>query len=278
MANTPTALAITSLAAAKVVYNAFIVVCWLLMPHSKARRILFVDDEPSIRATLPPILRYYGFNITIAATVAQAIQEIQTHEFDLLLCDLNIQQANDGYKIVRAMQERNPRCVTVILTAYPGVETAIEGIHLGVDDYIIKPTSADVLVALLAEKLAARGPKACILSVSYYEPLAKTFQMLLEREGYEVVSTLTFEASIKTCEQGNFDMLILGHSIPLEEKLQIVEHFRRTCPAPIISLRPSAGETQIHTADFQIDPDPKVILETVTEIVRGKIARTRTAS
>jgi ActR/RegA family two-component response regulator len=45
----------------------------------------------------------------------------------------------------------------MILTAYPDVESAIEGIHQGVDDYIIKPSSADTLVALLAEKLAVRS-------------------------------------------------------------------------------------------------------------------------
>jgi YesN/AraC family two-component response regulator len=54
------------------------------------------------------------------------------------------------------MREVNPRCITIILTGYPDMESAIEGIHLGVVDYITKPTNADELVALLTEKLDGR--------------------------------------------------------------------------------------------------------------------------
>lgn len=45
------------------------------------KRLLFVDDESAIRAMLPVILRRYGFTVTIAATVGEAIAEIQDHDF-----------------------------------------------------------------------------------------------------------------------------------------------------------------------------------------------------
>jgi DNA-binding NtrC family response regulator len=120
------------------------------------KRLLFVDDERGIRETLSLILLRHGFTVTLAETVQQAIQQIEAQEFDLLLCDLNLERERDGYTVVRAMREAHPRCVTIILTGYPDLESAIEGIHLGVLDYITKPTNADELVALLAEKLSAR--------------------------------------------------------------------------------------------------------------------------
>ena len=120
------------------------------------KRLLFVDDERGIRETLSVILLRNGFTVTLAANVQQALKQIEAQEFDLLLCDLNIEQKRDGYTVVRTMREVNPRCITIILTGYPDMETAIEGIHLGVVDYITKPTNADELVALLTEKLAAR--------------------------------------------------------------------------------------------------------------------------
>ena len=123
------------------------------------KRLLFVDDEPSIRATLPVILRRYGFEVTVAGSVAEAQQEIQKKEFDLLLCDLNLQREGDGFEVVQAMREAYPSAVVVILTGYPGLESAIEAIHYRVDDYIVKPTNADELVAALAEKLAERRKK-----------------------------------------------------------------------------------------------------------------------
>jgi two-component system response regulator HydG len=123
------------------------------------KRLLFVDDERGIRETLSRILDRYGFYVTVAATVAQALDQIRKQEFDLLLCDLNIEGEGDGYDVIRAMRNLNPHCITIILTGYPDVESAVEGMHECIDDYIVKPANADVLVALLADKLAARQAK-----------------------------------------------------------------------------------------------------------------------
>lgn len=120
------------------------------------KRLLFVDDENAIRETLSIILRRYGFIVTLAATVMQALEEIEKQKFDILLCDLNIERESDGYEVVRAMQKINPNCATIVLTGAPAVESAMEGIRLGIDDYLIKPATTDALVALLADKLAAR--------------------------------------------------------------------------------------------------------------------------
>jgi two-component system response regulator RegA len=124
------------------------------------KRLLFVDDERGIRESLSLILLRYGFTVALAATVEQALEQIRTQEFDLLLCDLNIEHERDGYTVVRAMREVNSNCVTIILTGYPDMESAEEGISLGIEDYIAKPADADTLVALLAEKLAARQAKS----------------------------------------------------------------------------------------------------------------------
>jgi DNA-binding response OmpR family regulator len=120
------------------------------------KRILFVDDEPAIRATLAVILRRYGFIVTIAATVAEALAEIKKQEFDLLLSDLNIESERDGYTVIRAMRQANPNCINIVLTGYPDQDSEAEGRDVGIDDYIAKPANADALVAMLAEKLARR--------------------------------------------------------------------------------------------------------------------------
>jgi len=84
------------------------------------RHVLFVDDEPNIRITLSAVLRKHGFRVQTAATVPEAVNQIQTNRFDVLLCDLNITEPDDGYAVVDAMRRANP--VTVILTGYPSVE------------------------------------------------------------------------------------------------------------------------------------------------------------
>ncbi len=129
------------------------------------KQVLFVDDERGVRETLSAILRRYGFVVTVAATVADAVHEIHHKEFDLLLCDLNIERESDGLDVVREMGNVNPNCIVIILTGYPAMDTALEATRLGVDDYIAKPASADTLVAIIAERLHGSRTRARVSAV-----------------------------------------------------------------------------------------------------------------
>jgi DNA-binding response OmpR family regulator len=120
-------------------------------------RILFVDDEPGIRLTLPAILSGFGFEITVAASVPEALALISTQEFDVLISDLNIGQPGDGFTVVSAMRRTQPEARTFILTGYPAFETALEAIRQQVDDYLVKPANIEMLVGKIRQKLT--GPK-----------------------------------------------------------------------------------------------------------------------
>ncbi len=122
-------------------------------------RLLFVDDEPSIRLTLPPILQESGFEVKIASTVPEALGEITESRFDVLVSDLNISEAGDGFRIVQAMRQFHPQCITVILTGYPGFEQSAQALCYEVDDFVVKPADIDALVAGIHQKLALRRNK-----------------------------------------------------------------------------------------------------------------------
>lgn len=119
------------------------------------RRVLFVDDEPTIRVTLALILRNEGFDVTVADTVSAALQTIQNNEFDILLSDLNIGQPGDGFTVVSAMRRVQPRARTFIITGYPDFETALIAIRNQVDDYFTKPADIKTLVQRFKEAVAA---------------------------------------------------------------------------------------------------------------------------
>src|SRR5438270_4486837 len=123
---------------------------------SPSAKLLFVDDEPSIRITLPPILQQRGFEVQAVGSVPEALQLIESRKFDVLLSDLNIGEPGDGFTVVREMRKAQPRCVTILLTGYPAFESAVEAIHHEVDDYVVKPADIDVLVNIMKEKLFAR--------------------------------------------------------------------------------------------------------------------------
>ena len=121
-----------------------------------SKNVLFVDDEPSIRATLPPILQQHGFEVRAASNVPEALEMIRNHSFDVLVSDLNIGEPGDGFAVVSAMRKTQPECVTILLTGYPAFESAVEAIHHEVDDYVVKPADIDYLVRVMNQKLAQR--------------------------------------------------------------------------------------------------------------------------
>ncbi len=124
-------------------------------------RLLFVDDDESIRQTLPLILTAEGFAVTTVATVAEAIAEINQTPFEILLSDLNIGQPGDGFTLVSAMRRIQPQARTYILTGYPDFATALEAIRRQVDDYLVKPTDIPTLVKTLkTQATRPRGPDA----------------------------------------------------------------------------------------------------------------------
>jgi DNA-binding response OmpR family regulator len=79
-----------------------------------------------------------------------------------------------------------------------------------------------------------------ILSVSYDVSLLATRKMLLEQKGYAVENALGFSKALAFCRAGAFDLFILGHSIPYDDKLALIESFRAHCPLQLFLLSDTA--------------------------------------
>jgi len=121
--------------------------------QSTKTRLLFVDDEQSIRLTLPAILEQQGFEVTVAASVPEALEIINHSQFEVLLTDLNIGSPADGFILVSAMRRIQPSAAAFILTGYPDFQTALEAIRKQVDDYFTKPADIPTLVSSLKQKV-----------------------------------------------------------------------------------------------------------------------------
>src|SRR5690242_18446065 len=78
--------------------------------------VLVVDDNDSVRATLEAVLRTSDFHVTTAANVGAALHLIDEQAFDVLLCDLHMPSAGDGFTVVSAMRHTNPNAVTLVFT------------------------------------------------------------------------------------------------------------------------------------------------------------------
>jgi ActR/RegA family two-component response regulator len=122
-------------------------------------RVLFVDDEASIRLTLPPVLQEAGFEVRVSESVPDALFEINTNPYDVLISDLNIGEDGDGFLVVSAMRHIQPSCANFILTGYPAFETALQAIHNQVDDYLVKPVEVGSLIRSVRDKVESRRRK-----------------------------------------------------------------------------------------------------------------------
>ncbi len=120
---------------------------------TRSRRILFVDDEEGIRLTLPPILTGRGFAVTAVGNVSDALAQVSRVKYDVLVSDLNIHEPGDGFLVIAAMQLQQPECVNLVLTGYPALESAVEGIRQGIADYFVKPVEIEDLVNAINLKL-----------------------------------------------------------------------------------------------------------------------------
>src|SRR5689334_15632364 len=106
---------------------------------AEAPRILLVDDNDVVRSTLQKVLESADFRVTTAATVGEALSHINTGHFDVLLSDLHMPNAGDGFTVVSAMRHTNPRAVTLVFTGYPALQAAMDAILLQADEILVKP-------------------------------------------------------------------------------------------------------------------------------------------
>src|SRR5689334_8350057 len=94
-----------------------------------------------------------------------------------------------------------------------------------------------------------------ILSVSYDPVLFHTRELVLRDAGYEVTSVVGFTQAIQLCNQ-QFDLVVMGHSLPQSDKRAIVAELRNHgCSSPVLSLIRS-NERPIPEAALATEPDP----------------------
>jgi DNA-binding response OmpR family regulator len=143
-------------------------------------RILLVDDDNLVRTSLQAVLELHDFLVMTATNVADAIHLIDTEPFDVLLSDLHMPGAGDGFTVISAMRHKNPDAITMLFTGYPALQEAMDAILLQADEIVVKPMPIAELVALIRQKLDKRGTR----HVSNIERVAS----ILERDADKTIA------------------------------------------------------------------------------------------
>ena len=117
-------------------------------------RVLLVDDDRDILAIFKEGLESKGFEVVAASNVNSALNHIATEHFDVLLTDLHMPDAGDGFTVVSAMRHTHPHAVTLVLSGYPALQEAMSAILLEADEVLVKPVGIAVITDLIQKKLA----------------------------------------------------------------------------------------------------------------------------
>jgi signal transduction histidine kinase len=105
-------------------------------------RLLVVDDEESLRITTAAILEREGYVVDTASSGDEAIALLQKLEYDLVLTDLHM-EGGDGLSVLNQIRRQAPLTISVVLTGFASVESAIAALQEGAYDYLVKPCDID---------------------------------------------------------------------------------------------------------------------------------------
>jgi signal transduction histidine kinase len=118
-------------------------------------KVLVVDDEESVVVTIKAILQLDGYNVATTTSGKEAREMVRKVEYDLVLTDLRLEDG-DGLDVLRAVRESYPETVTIMLTGYASLESAIQALRAGAYDYLVKPSEVEELRATVARGIERR--------------------------------------------------------------------------------------------------------------------------
>lgn len=110
--------------------------------------VLIVDDESTLLSFLERILRDEGYETLAAATLAQAQQQLDTRQVDIMLLDLALPDGN-GLSLLERVTRQRADLPVIVLTAHGAVDSAVQAMKLGAFDYLTKPFDAPELLVNL---------------------------------------------------------------------------------------------------------------------------------
>ena len=116
-------------------------------------RVLLAEDDNAVREMLRISLERDGFEVVAVASVCEALSRIASENFDVLLSDLHMPLAGDGFTVVSAMRHTHPQAVTLVLSGYPELDEALSAIRLQADEILVKPIQIASLREVIREKL-----------------------------------------------------------------------------------------------------------------------------
>lgn len=153
-------------------------------------RILFLEDEPTIREVLTEYMKMQNYQVVGAQDGEEALALLKSQTFDMAVLDIMVPKVS-GLEVLSYIKEALPELAVIMLTALGDEKTQVQAFNLYADDYVIKPVSPVILLKRMetilrrVKKTQTREEKGLVLHESSYQafydgvPLALTLSEFL---------------------------------------------------------------------------------------------------
>ncbi len=197
-------------------------------------RILLVDDDDHVRASIEEGLALMGFEVVAAGSVKDALQQIVSQKFDVLVTDLHLPDAGDGFGLVTAMRHVHPNAQTIIVSGFPDVERAMDSIALDADRVLSKPIGIRALSEMIHSKNNDRVPRATLTKETVASILEREVGTTVERWLWRVEQNEELAAiQLSTADRTSFVPEIVGNIVTRLRKTREIEAAALHSPAAV---------------------------------------------
>ncbi|MDX1660440.1 MAG: sigma-54 dependent transcriptional regulator [Gemmatimonadota bacterium] len=118
------------------------------MNEVRSPRVLVVDDDRAFRLSTAQLLREDGFDVDTVGSGAEAVEAIERDGFDAVMLDLRM-PGMSGLEVVESIRCKGYGLPVLMVSGYGTVDSAVEALHLGADDFVTKPVEPEILTARL---------------------------------------------------------------------------------------------------------------------------------
>jgi DNA-binding response OmpR family regulator len=157
-------------------------------------KILIVEDEKDIRATVVSFLEQEGNSCEQADSLENASEKLYLYEYDCLLLDIGLPDGN-GLDLIRELKKTHPETGIIILSARNSLDDKISGLDLGADDYISKPfnlTELNSRIKSVFRRLKFGGKKELVFDTlriipEYRQVMVSGEQVVLTKKEFDLL-------------------------------------------------------------------------------------------
>jgi DNA-binding response OmpR family regulator len=125
------------------------------MTTPKRTPVLVVDNEEVVRSMLQAALAREEYDVVSAVSAEDALRKLGVLTFEVVITDLRLHGV-DGVQLLREIQRRWPDTITIVVTGYPGLESAVAALRAGAHDYLVKPCPPSEIRRSVQEGIAKR--------------------------------------------------------------------------------------------------------------------------